>query len=101
MLIFFNNICLLLFVFTGNIDIRSSKNAKIQLRRLHNKTLKKESTSLKLQQKKDKNYKTKQDNKSNNVIKDELVGQADQEISYEEMDWEPMKAQEIIPEVSF
>jgi len=57
-----------------------------------------EDASLK-QQKKDKNYKTKQDNKSNNVIEDELVGQANQEIFYEEMDWEPMKAQETIVEV--
>ncbi|KAH0947192.1 hypothetical protein HN011_004039 [Eciton burchellii] len=84
-----------------NIDIRLNKSAKIQSRRL-NKTSKKhmhrEDASLK-QQKKDKNYKTKQDNKSNSVIEDELVGQANQEIFYEEMDWEPMKAQETIVEV--
>jgi len=60
-----------------------------------------EDVLLKSQQKKDKNYKTKQDSKSNNAIEDKLVGQANQEIFYEEMDWEPMKAQEIPEVLSF
>lgn len=36
---------------------------------------------------------------SDNMTKDELVEQARRQVFYEEMDWEPMKAEEIILEV--
>lgn len=77
----------------------------VRLKRLHNRILKHltqgKGAPLKPQKKDIKTKSNKELNIADYVTKDELVEQARREIFYEEMDWEPMKAEEIILEVLF
>ncbi|EZA48629.1 hypothetical protein DMN91_012249 [Ooceraea biroi] len=78
----------------------SCRNIDIRLKRLQNRVLMDlahgKDGLLKQQPKKDKDNKTKQ---TDNMTKDELVEQANREVFCEEMDWEPMKTEEILLEV--
>lgn len=84
---------------TGSIDI--SKSVDVRLKRLHNKILKDvvyEKNALnndKLQS----NEQQSNEAVTETMTKDKLIEQAEQEVLYEEMDWEPMKDEEIAQEV--
>lgn len=75
----------------------------VRLKRLHNKAIKETSqrknASLNLQTTETDGVKKSNKELVDNMTKDELIEQANREIFYEEMDWEPMKAEEIILEV--
>lgn len=75
------------------------KNTDVRLKRLHNKILKNAAHEKNITL----NYKL-QNQQSNepvieNMTKDKLIDKAEQEVLYEEMDWEPMKDEEIMLEV--
>lgn len=84
-----------------NIEsISIHKNTEIRLKRLHNRILK-ETIYGKNARLNSNELQVQQNNKFdvNNVTKNILVEQAKQEVLYEEMDWEPMKDEEITLEV--
>lgn len=83
-----------------NIELISiHRNADIRLKRLHNRILKE--TVYERKSMLNNELQIQQNNKVDvsNMTKDKLVEQASQEVLYEEMDWEPMKDEEITLEV--
>ncbi|XP_012060914.1 PREDICTED: transcriptional protein SWT1 [Atta cephalotes] len=81
------------------------KNVDVRLKRLHNRLLKDAICERNINTLKDDNSQTQQNNqtkKSNkieNTTKDKLIERGEQEVLYEEMDWEPMKDEEIALQV--
>ncbi|KYQ55450.1 Uncharacterized protein C1orf26 [Trachymyrmex zeteki] len=78
------------------------RNVDIRLKRLHNRLLKDAVCERNINKLKDDNSQTQQSNKSNkteNTTKDKLIERGEQEVLYEEMDWEPMKDEEIALQV--
>ncbi|XP_018338067.1 PREDICTED: transcriptional protein SWT1 isoform X2 [Trachymyrmex septentrionalis] len=81
------------------------KNADIRLKRLHNRLLKDAICERNINTLKDdnsqtqQNNQTKKSNKTENTTKEKLIERGEQEILYEEMDWEPMKDDEIALQV--
>ncbi|KYN17127.1 Uncharacterized protein C1orf26 like protein [Trachymyrmex cornetzi] len=81
------------------------KNVDIRLKKLHNRLLKDAICERNINTLKDDNSQTQQSNqtknsnKTENTTKDELIERGEQEVLYEEMDWEPMKDEEIALQV--
>ncbi|KYN04040.1 Uncharacterized protein C1orf26 [Cyphomyrmex costatus] len=78
------------------------KNVDVRLKRLHNRVLKDAVCERNINTLKSDKSQTQQSNRSNkieNMTKDKLIEQGEQEVLYEEMDWEPMKDEEITLQV--
>jgi len=92
-------------MFTDSLGSNIYKNVDIRLKRLHNRLLKDAICERNINTLKDDNSQTQQNNqtkKSNkieNTTKDKLIERGEQEVLYEEMDWEPMKDEEIALQV--
>lgn len=89
-------------MFTDSLGSSVYRNVDIRLKRLHNRLLKDAVCERNINKLKDDNSQTQQSNKSNkteNTTKDKLIERGEQEVLYEEMDWEPMKDEEIALQV--
>ncbi|KAG5315400.1 SWT1 protein, partial [Pseudoatta argentina] len=81
------------------------KNIDTRLKRLHIRLLKDATYERNINTLKDddsqtqQNNQTKKSNKTENTTKDKLIERGEQEVLYEEMDWEPMKDEEIALQV--
>ncbi|XP_011053812.1 PREDICTED: transcriptional protein SWT1 [Acromyrmex echinatior] len=81
------------------------KNIDTRLKRLHIRLLKDATYERNINTLKDddsqtqQNDQTKKSNKTENTTKDKLIERGEQEVLYEEMDWEPMKDEEIALQV--
>lgn len=76
------------------------KNVEVRLTRLHNKILKDAIYKNSVASNNDK-FPIQQNKEpvADNMTKEKLIEQAKQEVLYEEMDWEPMKDEDIALEV--
>lgn len=100
---FFNIFNIFMLLCTDDNSLGSTciyKNVDVRLKRLHNKILKDIIYERKITLNDDKSQ--SQQNYEpviKNMTKDKLIEQAEQKVLYEEMDWEPMKDEEIALEV--
>lgn len=91
---------------SGDIGLTGvHRNPDMRLKRLHNRILKEtvyernatlRNNELQIQQSSKSNVKN-----DSNMTKEKLMEQAKEEVLYEEMDWEPMKVEEITLEVMY
>ncbi|XP_012541968.1 transcriptional protein SWT1 [Monomorium pharaonis] len=80
---------------------RVYRNVDVRLKKLHNRILKNAVYEKNATLNNDKSQQNQQSNESvvENMTNEKLIEQAKQEVLYEEMDWEPMKDEEIALEV--
>ncbi|EFN86993.1 Uncharacterized protein C1orf26-like protein [Harpegnathos saltator] len=75
------------------------KNTEVRLKRLHNRVLKETIYKRNAKLKNDLHVQQKRELCVSNMTKDKLIERTNREVLYEEMDWEPMKDEEITLEV--